>query len=58
MSQVAEFQYPEEVHMRSYNPTKKPHIGQIRKVVKLLKKAKKPLIYSGGGVVRPAAMTI
>ncbi len=51
MSQVAEFQYPEEVHMRSYNPTKKPHIGQIRKVVKLLKKAKKPLIYSGGGVV-------
>ena len=51
MSQVAEFKYPEEVKMRSYNPTNKPHIGQVRKVVKLLKKAKKPLIYSGGGVV-------
>jgi acetolactate synthase-1/2/3 large subunit len=51
MSQVAEFKYPEEVRMRSYNPTSKPHIGQVRKVVKLLKKAKKPLIYSGGGVI-------
>ncbi len=51
MSQVAEFNYPEKVEMRSYNPTKKAHVGQIRKVVKLLKKAKKPLIYSGGGVI-------
>jgi acetolactate synthase-1/2/3 large subunit len=51
MSQVAEFHYPEDISMRSYNPTSKPHIGQIRKVVKLLKKAKKPLIYSGGGVI-------
>jgi len=51
MSQVTEFKYPQEVKMRSYNPTTKPHIGQVRKVVKLLKKAKKPLIYSGGGVI-------
>ncbi len=50
-SQVAEFDYPEKVEMRSYKPTNKPHIGQIRKVVKLLKNAKKPLIYSGGGVI-------
>lgn len=51
MSREIEFSYPEEVQMRSYNPTKKPHVGQVRKVVKLLKKAKRPLIYSGGGVV-------
>jgi len=51
MSKVTEFKYPEDVKMRSYNPTSNPHIGQIRKVAKLIKKAKKPLIYSGGGVV-------
>jgi acetolactate synthase-1/2/3 large subunit len=50
-NQLAEFEYPEKVEMRSYKPTNKPHIGQIRKVVKLLKDAKKPLIYSGGGVI-------
>ncbi|QJB57847.1 biosynthetic-type acetolactate synthase large subunit [Pseudodesulfovibrio sp. zrk46] len=50
-NQVFEFDYPETVEMRSYKPTKKPHVGQIRKVVKLLKKAKKPLFYTGGGVV-------
>ena len=50
-NQLAEFEYPEKVEMRSYKPTNKPHIGQIRKVVKLLKDARKPLIYSGGGVI-------
>lgn len=50
-NQVMEFKYPEKVEMRSYKPTKKPHVGQIRKVLKLLKKAKKPLFYTGGGVV-------
>ncbi|MFH1914088.1 MAG: biosynthetic-type acetolactate synthase large subunit [Pseudomonadota bacterium] len=51
MQQVAEFQYPESVQMRSYNPTSKPHVGQVRKVMKLLRNARKPLIYSGGGVI-------
>jgi acetolactate synthase-1/2/3 large subunit len=51
MQQVAEFHYPETVQMRSYNPTSKPHVGQVRKVMKLLKKARRPLIYSGGGVI-------
>ena len=50
-NQLAEFEYPEKVEMRSYKPTNKPHVGQIRKVAKLLKDAKKPLIYSGGGVI-------
>ena len=50
-TQVCEFQYPETVAMRSYNPTRKGHAGQIRKAVQLLAEAKRPLIYFGGGVV-------
>ena len=43
--------YPETVSMRSYNPVKKGHAGQIRKAVQLLLGAKRPYVYSGGGVV-------
>src|SRR5687768_7455035 len=46
-----EFQYPEEVVMRSYNPVRKGHAGQIKKAVQLLAEAKRPLVYAGGGVV-------
>lgn len=46
-----EFEYPEEVNIRSYNPVKRGHHGQIRKAIKLLKEAKRPVIYTGGGVV-------
>ena len=46
-----EFQYPETVSMRSYNPVKKGHSGQIKKAVQLLLEAKRPMVYSGGGVV-------
>ncbi len=45
------FHYPESVSMRSYNPTTKGHPGQIRRAVDLLLAAKRPMIYSGGGVV-------
>ncbi len=45
------FSYPESVGMRSYNPVKKGHGGQIRKAVQLLLSAKRPYIYTGGGVV-------
>ncbi len=48
---VCEFQYPETVSMRSYNPTRKGHAGQIRKAVQLLAEAKRPMVYTGGGVV-------
>jgi len=50
-SHVCEFQYPESVTMRSYNPTRKGHAGQIRKAVQLLAEAKRPMVYTGGGVV-------
>ena len=45
------FHYPESVEMRSYNPVKKGHGGQIRKAVQLLLAAKRPYIYTGGGVI-------
>ena len=45
------FEYPKEVHMRSYNPVVKGHLGQIKKAVQLLLGAKRPVIYTGGGVI-------
>ncbi len=47
----AEFAYPETVSLRSYNPMKKGHAGQIKKAAQLILEAKRPMIYSGGGVV-------
>ncbi len=43
--------YPETVSMRSYNPVRKGHGGQIRKALQLLLNAKRPYIYTGGGVL-------
>ena len=43
--------YPESVEMRSYNPVRKGHGGQIRKALQLLLNAKRPYIYTGGGVL-------
>lgn len=43
--------YPDKVEMRSYNPVRKGHSGQIRKALQLLLAAKRPYIYSGGGVI-------
>jgi acetolactate synthase I/II/III large subunit len=48
---TAPFEYPASVEMRSYNPVRKGHAGQIRKAVQLLLGAKRPYIYTGGGVV-------
>ncbi|OYU99280.1 MAG: acetolactate synthase 3 large subunit, partial [Burkholderiales bacterium PBB5] len=45
------FSYPDKVEMRSYNPVKKGHGGQIRKAMQLLLAAKRPYIYTGGGVI-------
>jgi acetolactate synthase-1/2/3 large subunit len=48
---TAPFEYPAEVEMRSYNPVRKGHGGQIRKAVQLILQAKRPYIYTGGGVI-------
>jgi len=43
--------YPQHIEMRSYNPVRKGHGGQIRKALQLLLAAKRPYIYTGGGVL-------
>jgi len=45
------YDYPKEIHMRSYKPTLNGHSGQIHRAAELLLSAKRPMIYSGGGVV-------
>ncbi|MEI2780759.1 MAG: biosynthetic-type acetolactate synthase large subunit [Candidatus Competibacter sp.] len=47
----AEFHYPKKIKLRSYNPTVKGHAGQIRKAVDLILSAKRPMLYTGGGVI-------
>ncbi|WP_404973393.1 acetolactate synthase 3 large subunit [Vibrio campbellii] len=45
------YEYPESISMRSYKPTTSGHKGQIKKALKSLVEAKKPVLYIGGGAV-------
>ena len=45
------FEYPKKIEMRSYKPASKGHTGQVRKAMDMILAARKPMIYSGGGVV-------
>ncbi len=47
-----EYHYPESVKMRSYSPAQRGHTGQIKKAARMLLGAKRPMIYTGGGVVQ------
>lgn len=49
------YKYPDKVKLRSYQPTTKGHSGQIKRAVKTLLSAKKPVIYAGGGVIMAEA---
>ena len=40
-----------DIRLKSYNPTYEPNIKQLPKVVKLIKEAKKPVVFAGGGVI-------
>jgi len=51
----AEFNYPESVSIRGYNPTFHGNPRQIRKVARIIAEAKKPLLYVGGGVISSGA---
>ena len=50
-----EFTYPSEIKMRSYNPPKNGDISMIKEAVNLIEHAKRPVIYSGGGVIQDDA---
>ncbi len=51
MQARTEFEYPQEIHLRSYNPNYSPHKKQIMKAARILSMAEKPIIYAGGGVI-------
>ncbi|MBA3016903.1 MAG: biosynthetic-type acetolactate synthase large subunit [Proteobacteria bacterium] len=46
-----DYKPPKKIQLRSYNPTYKPNMRQLSKAVSLIKDAKKPVIFAGGGVV-------
>lgn len=48
---INKFKYPDEVNMRTYKPTVKGHIVQVKKVIKELERAKRPIICVGGGIL-------
>ena len=50
-----EFNFPDKVSLRSYNPSLKPNIGQVRRAAKMLTEARRPLFILGGGVITSAA---
>jgi len=50
-----EFVWPQDIKIRSYQPTYFGHPGQIKKAAKLISLAKKPIIYAGGGVITAGA---
>ena len=46
-----EFKYPEKTSIRGYQPTYEGHPGQIQRAVKLIMKSKRPILYTGGGII-------
>jgi acetolactate synthase-1/2/3 large subunit len=50
-AEKAQFSYPDKVSMRSYNPVHVGHAGQIKRAVKLMLGASRPMLYTGGGVI-------
>lgn len=51
MQARTEFVWPEDIHMRSYNPTYRPNLNQLRRAVDVLAEARRPLLLAGGGVI-------
>lgn len=46
-----DFEYPETVNIRGFKPTVHGHPGQIKKAAKLIEESKRPVVYTGGGVI-------
>jgi acetolactate synthase I/II/III large subunit len=52
---IGEFKYPDKVAIRSYQPTYAGHAGQIKKAIKLITSSKRPILYTGGGIISSGA---
>jgi acetolactate synthase-1/2/3 large subunit len=50
-----DFTYPKEVHVKGYQPTLAGHAQQVKRALTLILKARKPVIYAGGGVISAGA---
>lgn len=51
----AEYKYPKNISLKGYKPTTEAHMGQIKRAYTAIGKAKKPVIYAGGGVINSNA---
>lgn len=58
MQARTEFVWPEDIFMRSYKPTYKPNLNQLRRTAEELAKARKPIILAGGGVIMANASEV
>jgi acetolactate synthase I/II/III large subunit len=52
---LGEFKYPEKIHIRSYQPTYVGHAGQVRRAMKLIASSRRPVLYTGGGIILSGA---
>ena len=50
-----DYKPPKKVKLKSYSPTYSPNVKQLHQVVKMIKKAEKPVIFAGGGVILSGA---
>jgi acetolactate synthase-1/2/3 large subunit len=50
-AQKTEYKYPKKVSIRSYNPVHVGHAGQIKRAVRMMQKASRPILYTGGGAI-------
>jgi acetolactate synthase I/II/III large subunit len=55
--ELADFKYPEKAHIRGYKPTYVGHQGQIKKAIHLVGQSKRPVLYTGGGIISSNAAT-
>ncbi|AOY59122.1 MULTISPECIES: biosynthetic-type acetolactate synthase large subunit [Desulfococcus] len=51
INSVTQYHAPKKVKLRSYNPTYNPNMKQLHKVIELVKMARRPMIFAGGGVI-------
>lgn len=58
MAELGSTEYPKSVNIRGYKPNTSVHIGQLKRALKMLQKAKKPLFLAGGGVIISRAQEI
>jgi acetolactate synthase I/II/III large subunit len=50
-AEVTEFKYPDKVFIKGYQPNYAGHPGQVKKAVKLISQSKRPVFYTGGGII-------